>query len=204
MSMVAAGAYFVFVPQNAPPDNGNNGGGGGGDTVVAVTTNHGSFRIALYPDKAPRTVANFMDHVTPGHYDNTLIHRVVRGFILQGGDLTSKGITPSSVRWEDTGLLNKKYTISMARGGSVDSGSSQFFINLADNPTLDTPPKQAGDGCPQEYTHCPYVVFGEVIEGFPVVDAIGVVPTTTGEGCASPTESCVPLSPVNVISIRRE
>jgi cyclophilin family peptidyl-prolyl cis-trans isomerase len=154
-----------------------NGGGGGGNPVAVMVTTMGTIKIELYEDTAPETAGNFILLAETGFYDGLIFHRVVPGFVIQGGGFEPDGTQRSAAMlpWEDTGHKNNRYTIAMARSGDpnsqADSGSatSQFFINLADNANLDS------------YDY-PYVVFGRVIEGQSVVDAIGALPTGTQHG----------------------
>ena len=177
-------AYYVAVVNPFGP--GGDGGTPSGNPIVVMRTNYGDIRIELDQAQAPATVANFLSHVDPGHYDNTPIHRVAANFVIQGGQLS---VTAGEVDWERTGLLNSRGTISMARvGGDPNSGTSQFFINLKDNSNLDTP-----GGADTGY---PYVVFGRVVEGMGVVDTIGAIPT-------NPAGDGQPNSPVTVISVTR-
>jgi len=142
---------------------------------VYVKTNVGGFTIELYPDKAPETVANFLNYVDKGYYGGTIFHRVIKGFMIQGGgftvDMTQKETAPPIKNEASNGLKNKKYTIAMARTNVVDSATSQFFINTADNSALDFREKtQTGFG---------YCVFGKVVEGTDVIDKIEMVQTTS-------------------------
>ena len=158
------------------------------DLVVIVRTNFGNFTIGLNESSAPLTVTNLLDHVILGHYDGTSIHRVAADFVIQGGDLSAKGIPAAPVAWEDTGLTNSRYTVAMARIGDpnspADSGTarSQFFINLVDNSAF------------LDSFSFPYVVFGYVIEGMSVVDTIGALPT-------NPPGDGAPTTPVTILSI---
>ena len=143
---------------------------------VRFTTNHGAFVVELNAEKAPKTVANFIDYVQSGHYDGTIFHRVIKGFMIQGGGHlvgmkeNSKSLNASITNEADNGLKNDKYTIAMARTSDPHSATAQFFINGTDNDFLNfTSPTASGWG---------YAVFGAVIEGFDVVDAIEVVKTS--------------------------
>jgi cyclophilin family peptidyl-prolyl cis-trans isomerase len=133
---------------------------------LVVRTGLGEVVIELDAEHAPKTAGNFLEHADARHYDGTAIHRVAAGFVIQGGDLQPKGIRASRIPWERTGLRNVKGTLAMARSGSPDeqeasgSASSQFFVNLRDNASLD------------RYAF-PYVVFGRVLEGMEVVETIG-------------------------------
>lgn len=143
--------------------------------VVKFSTNMGDIVIELYPDKAPQTVGNFMDYVKSGHYEGTVFHRVVPGFVIQGGGMTKemgmKKTNPPIKNEADNGLKNGKYWLSMARTQDPNSATCQFFINLEDNEFLDHTGKTP-DGWG-------YAVFGKVVEGMDVVDEIGKVATTT-------------------------
>ena len=143
---------------------------------VRFTTNHGSFVVELNAEKAPKTVANFIDYVQSGHYDGTIFHRVIKGFMIQGGGHLvgmkekSKSLNASITNEADNGLKNDKYTIAMARTSDPHSATAQFFINGTDNDFLNfSSPTASGWG---------YAVFGAVIEGFDVVDAIEGVKTS--------------------------
>jgi cyclophilin family peptidyl-prolyl cis-trans isomerase len=141
--------------------------------VVTLDTSLGRIRIALDVEKAPITAQNFLDYVAAGHYDGLVFHRVIPGFMIQGGGMDarlSERPTRSPIKNEaGNGLKNKRGTIAMARTGVVDSATSQFFINVADNGFLDhRDPSPGGFG---------YAVFGTVVEGLDVVDDIVDVPT---------------------------
>ncbi len=145
---------------------------------VKFSTNHGDFVLQLDADKAPKTVANFVQYVTDGHYDGTVFHRVIRGFMIQGGGFTpgmSQKKTRAAVDNEaDNGLENTKYTAAMARTSDPHSATAQFFVNSSDNDFLNHSGKTAqGWG---------YTVFGEVTEGREVVDAIEGVRTGSKGG----------------------
>ena len=142
---------------------------------VRLTTNLGTIVIELDAEKAPITVANFIDYVKAGHYDNTIFHRVIKKFMVQGGghtaDMKQKSDTKAPIKNEaDNGLKNDKYTIAMARTSDPHSATAQFFINVNDNEFLNfTAPTSSGWG---------YTVFGKVVEGTDVVDAIEQVKTS--------------------------
>ncbi|BAN54769.1 peptidyl-prolyl cis-trans isomerase [Pseudomonas putida] len=146
---------------------------------VKLTTNHGDIVIELNAEKAPITVANFIEYVNAGHYTNTVFHRVIKGFMIQGGGfepgMNEKRDKRASIQNEaDNGLKNAKYTIAMARTMEPHSASAQFFINASDNDFLNHSGKNVqGWG---------YAVFGEVIEGREVVDAIEKVATGSKSG----------------------
>jgi peptidyl-prolyl cis-trans isomerase A (cyclophilin A) len=137
---------------------------------VALVTSMGTIRIALEPDKAPVSTKNFLDYVRSGHYDGTIFHRVIPGFMAQGGgfdpQMKQKAVRAPIKNESGNGLSNRRGTLAMARTNDPNSATAQFFINVADNNRLD------GGGQPG------YAVFGEVIEGMDVVDRIVNAPTT--------------------------
>jgi len=140
---------------------------------VRLDTSEGAVVLELDDANAPATVANFLQYVSDGHYDDTLFHRVIPGFMVQGGGFSpgmSQKRTRAPVANEaGNGLKNRKYTVAMARTGEPHSATAQFFINIADNDFLD----YKGPS-PQGWGYC---VFGKVVEGSDVVDAIAKVPT---------------------------
>ena len=140
---------------------------------VSFDTSKGKIVIELFEDKAPKTVANFLQYVKSGHFDGTIFHRVIPGFVIQGGgftaDMTQKPTKPPIQNEADNGLKNSRGTLSMARTQDPNSASSQFFINLKDNASLDHKGKSVqGWG---------YAVFGQVVEGMDVVDQVAQVRT---------------------------
>ena len=142
---------------------------------ATIETNKGTITLELNETKAPETVANFVQYANDGHYDGTIFHRVIDGFMIQGGGFTrdmNQKETRASIAIESmNGLKNLRGTIAMARTSVVDSATSQFFINLVDNDFLDfTNPTPRGFG---------YAVFGCVTDGMDVVDAIAKVKTGT-------------------------
>lgn len=146
--------------------------------MVKLHTNFGEIVLELDVEKAPVTVANFLQYVESGFYNNTIFHRVIDGFMIQGGgfdpDMRQKPTQPSIKNEANNGLQNKKYTIAMARTPNPDSASSQFFINTADNDFLNfSAPTSQGWG---------YCVFGKVTSGTEVVDKIGKVKTGNRNG----------------------
>lgn len=154
---------------------------------VNFETNKGDFTVELYPEKAPKTVENFLQYVKDGFYQNTIFHRVIRKFMIQGGgferDLFEKPTRAPIKNEAGNGLLNEKGTIAMARTADPDSATAQFFINLSDNAFLNhtsTSPDKMG-----------YCVFGKVTKGMEVVESIGI--TQTGN---IGRFSDVPLSPM--------
>ncbi len=160
---------------------------------VTLETSHGSIVLSLDDAKAPITVKNFLEYVDAGHYDGTIFHRVIDGFMIQGGGFTpdmQQKATRANIKneWRN-GLKNKRGAIAMARlGGNPDSASSQFFINVKDNAFLDQP---QSDGAA-------YAAFGEVVKGMDTVDKIKVVKTKNHGGHEN-----VPVTPVVVTKARR-
>lgn len=154
---------------------------------ATIETTLGTISLELNDEKAPLTVANFVEYAKSGHYDGTIFHRVIGGFMIQGGGFTrdmNQKPTRAPIRNEAmNGLGNKRGTIAMARTSVVDSATSQFFINHVDNDFLDfTSPTPRGFG---------YAVFGRVTDGMDVVDAIAKV--RTGNNCGYEN---VPVEPV--------
>ena len=155
-------------------------------TQVKVTTNMGEFVIEVYTDRAPLTAANFLRYVREGFYSNTLFHRVVANFVIQGGghDATTLQLKPTHeniFNESGNGLQNKRGAVGLARAGPPHSGNAQFYVDLVDNAELDPVPTRWG-----------YTVFGRVIQGMDVVDRIGETPT----GANGPFKSDAPLKPV--------
>ncbi|MFJ1796325.1 peptidylprolyl isomerase [Kitasatospora griseola] len=158
---------------------------------VKLHTNHGDIVIRLDAEKAPATVENFLQYVTDGFYNGTVFHRVIDGFMVQGGGMEPglrRKETRAPIRNEaDNGLKNTRYSVAMARTSDPHSATAQFFLNVADNAFLDHTAK-SGPGWG-------YAVFGEVVEGQEVVDAIKSVPTTSKAGHADvPKEDVVLVS----------
>ena len=148
------------------------------NSTVKLITNFGDITIELNAEKAPITVANFLQYVESGFYDGVIFHRVIDGFMVQGGgfdvDMKQKKTKEEIKNEADNGLTNDNYTIAMARTSVPDSASSQFFINATDNDFLNHTAKTAsGWG---------YCVFGKVVEGIDVVDNIKKVKTTSKAG----------------------
>lgn len=141
--------------------------------TVLLETTSGDILVELYADKAPKTVENFLKYVNEGFYANTIFHRVIKGFMIQGGGMNMKmeeKATHAPIKNEaDNGLRNRKYTIAMARTSDPHSATAQFFINVRDNSFLDHRSKD-----PQGWG---YAVFGKVIRGQDVVDQIAAVKT---------------------------
>ena len=162
--------------------------------MVLIKTTLGDIKVKLAADKAPLTVANFLAYADAKHYDGTIFHRVIDGFMIQGGgfdaNMRQKPTNAPIKNEAANGLRNKRGTLAMARTMVVDSATSQFFINVKDNGFLDF---RSPD--PQGFGYC---VFGEVVEGMDVVDKIKGVRTTTKAGMAD-----VPLETVEILSVTR-
>jgi len=159
---------------------------------VEFDTSAGKIRVELYPDAAPKTVANFLDYVKSKHYDGTQFHRVIGGFMIQGGGFTADfkqkptkpPIAIESEQSSKAGHLNVPGTLAMARTSDPNSATAQFFINVADNKFLNfREPTMQGYG---------YTVFGKVVSGMDVVDKIAKAPT----GAGGPFPKDVPTEPV--------
>ncbi len=142
----------------------------GGNPVVLIKTSKGDIKVELYKEKAPISVENFLSYVNDGYYNGTIFHRVIKNFMIQGGgftaDMKQKSPKDPIKNEAKNGLSNSKGTLAMARTAVVDSATSQFFINHADNKFLDHGTRDYG-----------YAVFGKVIEGMDIVDKIAIVPT---------------------------
>lgn len=156
---------------------------------VKLETSMGEIVLELNTEKAPKTVENFVQYVKEGHYDGILFHRVIKGFMIQGGGYDERMIermTRSPIENESrNGLKNARGSIAMARTTAPHSASSQFFINHRDNDNLDYP----------SFDGWGYAVFGKVVEGLEVVDAIAETKT----GAMRPFSSDAPLTPVVVL-----
>lgn len=164
-------------------------------TTVVLDTSYGKITLALDAERAPKTVANFLHYVDAGHYDGTIFHRVIDGFMAQGGGYTQafeRKETIAPVQNEaDNGLKNLRGTVAMARTSDPHSATAQFFINVKDNASLDHKGKtDAGWG---------YTVFGQVIDGMDVVDRIKAAKT----GAAGPFTKDAPLQAIVINSARR-
>ncbi|MBN2189817.1 MAG: peptidylprolyl isomerase [Candidatus Aureabacteria bacterium] len=163
-----------------------------GNPEVIFSTNLGDFTVEFYPDKAPETCENFLKYVDSGFYDGTIFHRVIPGFVIQGGgftkDMKQKRTRPSIKNEADNGLKNGRGWLSMARTQDVNSATSQFFINLKDNEFLDHGVRDYG-----------YAVFAQVTSGMDTIDKIAKVKTSN-----SGRYSDVPVEPVTVISAKRK
>lgn len=157
---------------------------------VKFQTNQGDFVVELQPTKAPKTVDNFLQYVADKHYDGTIFHRVIDGFMVQGGGFTASMVqkpTRAPIPLEaNNGLKNDVGTIAMARTGNPNSATSQFFINVANNASLNAP-QPDGFG---------YAVFGKVVSGMDVVDKIRQTPTGNQNGFQN-----VPTTPITITSV---
>ncbi|MEY4615612.1 MAG: hypothetical protein RJB66_572 [Pseudomonadota bacterium] len=162
---------------------------GNNSMLVIFETNQGSFKIKLNAEKAPKTVENFLKYVDDGFYSGTIFHRVIKGFMIQGGgfapDLSQKSTRAPIKNEANNGLKNKRGTLAMARTMDPHSASAQFFINLVDNNFLDFSGENIqGWG---------YAVFGEVVEGMDVVDKIATTKTTSKKGYDDVPESVIEI-----------
>jgi len=166
---------------------------GAKNPTLVIETNLGAVKIELFQKEAPISVKNFLDYAKAGFYNGTIFHRVIPGFMIQGGgftaDLTMKTTNPSIKNEAANGLKNDRGTLAMARTNMVDSASSQFFINVVNNDFLNH-----REGGPGAYG---YAVFGKVISGMDVVDKIAATPTGMQKGFAD-----VPVTPVVMKSVK--
>jgi cyclophilin family peptidyl-prolyl cis-trans isomerase len=171
--LAVTGLLFTFVTQVTAAER------------VRVTTSLGSFVIELQRDRAPLTVENYLGYVRSGYYTNTLFHRVIANFVVQGGgvspDFKSKPTNKPIANEAGNGLKNLRGTVGLARATGAQSGDVQFYVNVADNADLDPLPTRWG-----------YAVFGRIVEGMEVIDRISVSPT----GSAGPFKQDAPLQPV--------
>jgi len=159
--------------------------------MIRFETTLGSFTVELFGDKAPVRADNFLKYVDEGFFDGTVFHRIVPGFVIQGGgfteDMSQKKNHPPIKNEADNGVKNTRGTLSMARTNDINSATSQFFVNLKDNDFLDNSRGNFG-----------YAVFGKVTEGMDVIDKIAAVKTGRRKGFED-----VPLDPVVMTSVRR-
>jgi peptidyl-prolyl cis-trans isomerase A (cyclophilin A)/peptidyl-prolyl cis-trans isomerase B (cyclophilin B) len=187
LALAAVCACLFLAPPMARADDATPS-----NPEVRVTTNMGSFVIELYPDRAPLTVADFLRYVKEGFYTNTLFHRVVANFVIQGGGHDAnppydlKPTYPPVNNESGNGLQNKRGAVGLARAAGAHTGNAQFYVNIVDNPELDPLPTRWG-----------YAVFGQIVEGMDVVDRIGVVPT----GTFGPFKADAPVKAVVIQSI---
>lgn len=159
--------------------------------MVVFETSHGTIKLEMFPEEAPISVENFLQYVDDGHFDGTIFHRVMPGFVIQGGGFTAdmeQKPTREPIKNEaDNGLKNERGSLSMARTQDVNSATCQFFINLVANEFLDHGTRDFG-----------YAVFAKVVEGMDVVDEIAKVPTGN-----KGFHQNVPVEPVVVTSAKR-
>ncbi|MGC3963571.1 MAG: peptidylprolyl isomerase [Rhodocyclaceae bacterium] len=175
--VLATTAQAADAPASAPAATSN--------PRVRFETSLGNFTVELYPEKAPKTVANFVQYVADKHYDGTIFHRVIRGFMVQGGgftpDMTQKPTRAPVVSESKNTLGNVRGSIAMARTSDPDSATAQFFVNTVNNRSLNYP-------SPDGYG---YTVFGRVIDGMDTIDKIEIARTGNAGGMGD-----VPLTPV--------
>ncbi|MDP3810495.1 MAG: peptidylprolyl isomerase [Hydrogenophaga sp.] len=180
LAVAASMAWLPSLAQDAAPR-------------VKLTTSMGDIVLELYPDKAPKTVENFLQYVKDKHYDGTVFHRVIDGFMIQGGgfgaDMQQKATRAAVALEVSGGLKNNRGTIAMARTSNPNSATAQFFINLVDNANLN-PPLPDGHG---------YAVFGKVVAGMDVVDKVRAAPT----GNRGPFQN-VPQTPITILKATLE
>ena len=160
--------------------------------MITIETSHGDIVVELFEEAAPISCENFRQYAADGFFTDTIFHRIIPNFMIQGGGFTedmSQKETREQIKNEaDNGKKNVRGTLALARTAVVDSASSQFFINLKDNDFLDHGGRDFG-----------YAVFGQVSEGMDIVDAISAVPTATKAG-----HQDVPVDPVKIISVRTD
>lgn len=160
--------------------------------MITIETSHGNIIVELFEEAAPISCENFRQYVTDGFFDDTIFHRVIPSFMVQGGgfiaDMSQKTTREQIKNEADNGEKNVRGTLAMARTAVVDSASSQFFINLKDNDFLNHGDRDFG-----------YAVFGKVSDGMDIVDAIAAVPTGTSGG-----HQDVPVDPVTIVAARIE
>lgn len=167
--------------------------------IVKLETSEGDITVVLFADKSPKTVANFLAHVDEGFYENTIFHRVIDNFMVQGGgfdvDLKQKKTERKVINESKNRVHNDRGTLAMARTNDPDSAGSQFFINQRNNPRLDWTPFKPG-----------YTVFGEVITGMRIVDFMASTPTGNAVGKTDkgqmPLQN-VPLDPIVLLRVKR-
>ncbi len=157
--------------------------------MITIKTNHGDIKVTLFDEQSPVTCENFRQYITDGFFDNTIFHRVIPNFMIQGGgfdtDMNQKATRAPIKNEADNGISNKRGTLAMARTSVVDSATAQFFINLRDNDFLDHGSRDFG-----------YAVFGEVSDGMDVVDAIAATKTGNSAG-----HQDVPVEPVIITEV---
>jgi cyclophilin family peptidyl-prolyl cis-trans isomerase len=163
-----------------------------GNPVAVIETSAGTITVELYKDRAPVSVENFLQYAREGHYSETIFHRVVAGYVIQGGgytkDMAEKATRPPIQNEATNGLSNRRGTLAMARLRSARSATAQFYINLSNNPALDH-----HGFSPDDFG---YAVFGRVLSGMDVVDAIGAMKTGSRDGMDD-----VPVTPIVIKSV---
>jgi len=190
-----AGLLLVAAACSAADEAAQSGAGAaeakGGQTMVVIETSKGTIKVELDADKAPITVANFLAYTDDGFFDGTVFHRVIDGFMIQGGgfdaNMRQKQTREMIKNEADNGLKNERGTLAMARTAVVDSATAQFFINVKDNDFLNHGGRDFG-----------YAVFGRVVQGLDVADSIAKVPTGDKNGMGD-----VPREPVTLVSVQR-
>jgi peptidyl-prolyl cis-trans isomerase A (cyclophilin A) len=185
--LLALLGFLVQTPATAPAPQ-----PAPGNPVVVIETSAGTITAELFKDRAPVSVENFLQYVREGHYNGTIWHRVVPGYVIQGGgytpELAEKATRPPIQNEATNGLSNLRGTLAMARTRQARSATSQFYINLANNPSLD----HRGFS-PDDFG---YAVFGRVLAGMDVVDRIATVRTASRDGMDT-----VPVTPVLIIGV---
>lgn len=185
--LLALLGFLVQTPATAPAPQ-----PAPGNPVVVIETSAGTITAELFKDRAPVSVENFLQYVREGHYNGTIWHRVVPGYVIQGGgytpELAEKATRPPIQNEATNGLSNLRGTLAMARTRQARSATSQFYINLANNPSLD----HRGFS-PDDFG---YAVFGRVLAGMDVVDRIAAVRTASRDGMDT-----VPVTPVLIIGV---
>ncbi|WP_341675173.1 peptidylprolyl isomerase [Niveibacterium sp. SC-1] len=182
---------------SAASAGGSAGGAVGGNPRVKFETSMGDIVLELYPAQAPKTVANFLAYVDAGFYDNTIFHRIIKGFVVQGGGFDGamkEKTTRAPVENEaKNGLKNAAGTISMARTSDPHSATSQFFLNLRDNTSLDYP----------SFDNWGYAVFGKIVEGREVLAKMGEVPTGVSKGMQDVPQTAVVLKKAQRLNAKK-
>jgi cyclophilin family peptidyl-prolyl cis-trans isomerase len=160
--------------------------------MITIKTNHGDIKVELFDEKAPITCENFRQYIADGFFNDTIFHRVIPNFMIQGGgmeaDMSQKKTRAPIKNEADNGESNRRGTLAMARTMDVNSATAQFFINLRDNDFLDHGTRDFG-----------YAVFGKVVDGMDVVDAIAAVPTGNKGG-----HQDVPVETVTIVEVTAE